>query len=384
MNKKQSIRRLIATGLMTAFTTASLVTTSYAFVTLNTEATISEFTFDIVDQEGLLLSIDGKNFMQDIDADTIKHAILQNNSATELKNVRLQGVTLGGKNSTDTTYSSGLYKENYSYKIGNEGADIADTRYTFVKDKVDWYDVNSNEITNLKTTNTTIAKLVDDKNDRIGLHSYEAASHDDYIFFDLWLRVARIGDDQSDYKLKFSERTKIEGTAQQTGLYNSLATQTKTYKAGEIIEVNPADAMRLGVNVLGSTDSKLYIYEPNEGLGSYAIEGSTDNKTNPSMNAMYTYYNSLHPMTPFIAGATTGAQFTTLENKLNDNNESVINDNTLAEFKYSSTDKDYNTVKLSVMIWLEGWDADYFVGINNKAIKVKLGFEIEKQTTTQP
>ncbi len=378
MSKKNTIRRLIATGAMTAFTAASLVTTSYAFVTLNTEATISQFEFKIVEQEGLLLSIDGKNFVQDIDAETIRTAILKNNSATQLIDIRLHGVTLGGLDTTDSTYKSGLYKEPYSYKIGNEGDDVADTRYTFIKDKVTWYNSDSAEITALKSTNSTIQKLVDDKNDRIGLHSYYAASHDDFIFFDLWLRVAKIGDDKSNYKLKFSDRTKIEGSTQEVELYNSLTTQTKTYKAGEKIEVNPADAMRLGVNVLGSGTSTLSIYEPNEGLGSYAIEGSTDDKTNPSMNAMYTYYNSLHPVTPFISGVTNGTQFTTLKNKLNDNNDSVINDNKLADFIYSTTDDDYNIVKLSVMLWLEGWDADYFVGINNQNISVKLGFEIEK------
>ena len=381
MSKKKTIRRLIATGAMTAFTAASLVTTSYAFVTLNTEATISQFSFDIVDQEGLLLSIDGKNFVQDIDAETIRTAILKNNSATKLSDIRLQGVTLGGLDQTDNNYKSGLYEEDYSYKIGNEGVDIADKRYTFVKDKVTWYASDSAEITALKATNTTIEKLVDDKNDRIGLHSYDAASHDDFIFFDLWLRVAKIGDDKSNYKLKFSDRTMIEGTTQEVELYNSLTTQEKTYKAGEKIEVNPANAMRLGVNVLDNNVSTLSIYEPNVGLGSYAIEGSTDNDTNPSMNAMYTYYNSIHPVTPFISGVTNGTQFTTLKNKLNDNNDSVINDNKLADFIYSATDDDYNVVKLSVMLWLEGWDADYFVGINNQNISVKLGFEIEKVTS---
>ncbi len=449
MEKRKTIRRLIATGAMTAFTAASLITTSYAFVTLNTEATISQFSFNIVDQEGLLLSLDGNNFFQDIDAGLVQTKIKNNLGVSSFSDVNLKGVTLGGASdftvTTDTVdntnytdyyvldgtdhvkpttydstatyyeasaYSDGLYKEDYSYRIGNSGPKIADTKYTFVKDRVDWYNSTDTAITG--STNTTItAKAA--SNDRLGLHSYEAADKSDYIFFDLWLRVAQTGDNHPNYNLRFSERTSITGNDNEVELYNTLKVPTAkdartyttydgsaitkgTYLAGEKITVNPADAMRLGVNVLSSattnqatsdatatygTNDGLIIYEPNEGLGSYAVGDGTDadfsaDKYKPEQNAMYTYFNSLNPLAPYLAGVTNGGQLTTLANITNSDNKSVINNQTMATFTYDSTSESYNVVKMSVMLWLEGWDADYFAGVNNSNITVKLGFEIEE------
>ncbi len=440
MSKKKTIRRLIATGAMTAFTAASLVTTSYAFVTLNTEATISQFSFDIVDQEGLLLSTDGNNFFQDIDASTIRSAILANNPATSYEALSLRGVTLGGANYVTTTdtvdstnytnyyitknngttyvtptsydstatyyeisgYSDGLYEQEYSYQIGNTGPTIADKKISFVKDSVTWYDTTDTAITS--STNTTITNLAT-TNDRIGLHEYVAADSTDYIFFDLWLRVAQTGDNHPNYTLKFSNKTSISGEDNEVELYNTLyvpdAKDARTYTtydgnavtkgkylAGEKITVNPANAMRLGVNVLSAastnqdsgsieatyaTGDGLTIFEPNEGLGSYAVgdgtvTGFTDDIYKPSLNPMYTYFNSINPLAPYLAGVSDNGQLTT---------EDDVTSKTLATFTYDSTSESYNVVKMSVMIWLEGWDADYFAGINNSNIAVKLGFVIE-------
>lgn len=449
MTKKKSLHRLIATCAMTAFTAASLITTSYAFVTLNTEATVSQFEFDIVDQEGLLLSVDGNNFFQDIDFETIKGAILANNKASTYADLKLSGVTLGGASgfvlTTDTVdannfnnyyvktglatyakpsvydstatyyeataYDAGLHQLDYSYQIGNAGPKIADKKYTFVKDKSTMYSSTDSAIAN--STNATITALRAD-NDRVGLHSYIEADSSDYIFFDLWLRVAQTGDNHPTYKLRLSDRTAITGKENEVELYNTLyvpeTKDTRTYTtydgnnvvkgkflAGEKIKVNPANAMRLGLNVLSAattnqdtqdtdasygTNDGLIIYEPNEGLGSYAVSdgsevGYTNAKYQPSQNAMYTYHNSLNPLAPFLSGVNNNGQLNTLANRTV-NNQSLINDKDIATFTYDATSKKYNVVKISVMLWLEGWDADYFVGINNSNISVKLGFEIHE------
>ena len=54
MNKNK-IRRLIASVATFGFTAVSLVTSTFAFVNLNTEAKIAEFGFSIKNQEGLLI-----------------------------------------------------------------------------------------------------------------------------------------------------------------------------------------------------------------------------------------------------------------------------------------------------------------------------------------
>ena len=56
---------------------------------------------------------------------------------------------------------------------------------------------------------------------------------------------------------------------------------------------------------------------------------------------------------------------------------SVTHD-TYGKFVYDSTTNSYNTIKLSVMIWLEGWDADYIMGISAQDVNIKLGFEVKK------
>ena len=369
MNRKR-VQRLIATSAMAAFTALSLATTTYAFVTLNTEATISEFGFDIVDQEGLLLSVDGERFYQDLDADLIRGAILSNNTATDYDEIKLTGVTLGGRDSSTDPYQEGKYLENYT-----NANNLADKKYSFIKDQVTWldkYDVTQATEVASARLNPTIDNLFND-NDRVGVHSYDAATNGDYIFFDLWLRVINTSGNNPTYKLKFSNRTSITGTPEEVQLYNDLTTQDGTYSAPNKLEFNPADAMRLGLNVLEDNNNKLMVYEPNTGYGSYAIEGSTANETNPAKNAMYTYYNNLNPLTPFVKGVSDNGQLTTLKN----NTSNQINDSEIAEFKY--TNGSYNVVKLSVMVWLEGWDADYVVGINNNNIMVKLGFEIEEK-----
>ncbi len=391
MGNKKSIKRLIASGFMMAFTLISLVTTTYAFVTLSTEASISDFSIDIVDQEGLLISTDGKVFFQDIDYSIIKKAILANKTATSLKDIKLQGVTLGGRSNANEDLKAGLYTEDYTYQY-NENT-ITDKRLTFIKDDVTWLDINKPSdalAISSARENATIDNILNE-NDRVGIHNYEMASYDDYIFFDLWLSVAQNGDYHPNYKLKFSDRTVIEGESQEVELFNSLETIDASYKKGDKIIVNPKDAFRLGVNVISSANDTSYsnindnlkIFEPNEGLGSYAVEGIHDvsgrdsNLFNPQKNAMYTYYNNLNPLAPFTNGVIDNGQLNTLTNKENASGDSIINDETLAQFKY--TNGSYNVVKMTVMIWLEGWDADYFVGINNKAISVKLGFEIVEE-----
>ena len=119
----------------------------------------------------------------------------------------------------------------------------------------------------------------------------------------------------------------------------------------------------------------LKVYEPSVGLGSYAIDGRTEDAYKPTLNAMYTYNNSLFPLSPYIEGVEDNGQLTT---------DATFTDDVLATFTWDGDRNEYNVVKMSVMLWLEGWDADYFVGLRETAISVKLGFEIEEFSMEQP
>ena len=59
-------------------------------------------------------------------------------------------------------------------------------------------------------------------------------------------------------------------------------------------------------------------------------------------------------------------------------NEFNATDDIYGTFVYNDGTQSYNTIKLSVMIWLEGWDADYIMGITAQDVAIKLGFEITK------
>ena len=421
MNKRKGIRRLIALGSMSAFTLASFVTTTFAFVTLNTEATVSGFTFNITDQKGLLLSVDGDTFYQDIDSDLIKATILKNqnygldpnvaNYKTNFSQISFEGITLGGKAQATDPLSAGIYSEEYEYKIGNYIVPIKDKKATFVKDSL--YKYSSQDLDDIDASNdaqyTAEYKAKMRENDNFYGHAYKEAGWQDYVFFDLWAMVADDTQSGKDFDLKFSSRTEITGKEEDVTLLNNLTTTgtedlrtgSRTdgrayvngqYVAQDTIKVNPADAMRLGVVTLDNsinaqnigenngerdtnvTNLKVNVFEVNQGLGSYAVAGQTDTTAqdykaarNPELNAMYTYYNSLFPLSPFTKGVDDNGQL---------NTKSTYTDTVLGTFTYNNTTKGYNVVKLSVMVWLEGWDADYFAGIKDATVAVKLGFEI--------
>ncbi len=438
MNKRKGIRRLIALGSMSAFTLASFVTSTFAFVTLNTEATVSGFTFNITDQKGLLLSVDGDTFYQDIDAKLIKNVIEKNqnvnvvdsngdgkvdendNGYVTFANLSFGGVTLGGKASTAAVgdpYLAGVYSEDYSYTIGNYTVPIKDKRVTFVKDGLYEYTEAQRSAISTDTTGTYSSDYKDlvKENERVYGHKYEKANERDYVFFDLWAMVADDTQSGKNYSLKLSDKTVITGKEQTVTVLNKMTTpadvdlRTATtrndgttivkgsYVAQDKITVNPANAMRLGITTLeGSTNStnvdttqtemtavsgdiSVNVFEvPTntdtcKNLGSYAVAGVTDTTTdakyrNPALNAMYTYYNSLFPLSPFVSGVEDNGQLASIDK---------YTETELGVFTYDDTKTTkYNIIKLSVMVWLEGWDADYFAGISNAEVGVKLGFEI--------
>ena len=84
---------------------------------------------------------------------------------------------------------------------------------------------------------------------------------------------------------------------------------------------------------------------------------------------MYNYYNSLHPHEPFTKAAEDGEAFDTIN---------AIANSKVGEFIYKNNE--YSVIKLTLAIWLEGWDADFLAGtpIEATKFKVNLGFYIEK------
>ena len=312
-------RKLILSVFMLLVTVLTLSSTTYAWFVKNREAWLDEFNLDIENTEGLLISTDGINFSQDISKEQIIAAIeaKTNKLYTDLS---FDGVTL-----------SHTQDENIEFKNGNP---------VFLKDSL------------------TLIENTDYYS-----HSLIECDSSDYIAFDLYFRVITTGAQHKDYTLRLNQSSYIEASDIDLTLQNNLNTKDKTYSSGETLTINPKNAMRLGVMY----NDNMAIYEPNLGLGSAAIEGSLIDEHNKDLNAMYTYYNSTHPLSKFTTAAIDGKGFETIREFGNEE---------YGVFTYSNDQNTYNTIKLSIFVWLEGWDADYLMGVPVTNIKIKLGFII--------
>ena len=341
MRKKDITRKLIMSISTAAMTAACLVTSTYAWFTRNEVVWTEETDFNLDFYSGLLISFDGVNYHQDVTKEELYQAItgLEGDEAeAAFKNIKFDGVTPEHENE--------LVTYNTSNKIN------------FLYDTVD------------KETKEHA--------------SAPATPNEKYIQFDLYFRIADGGTVTSTnvpkYKLKFTNLkdendqvvketyVKSKSGVQTVKIVNSLTTMEKTYSAGEEINVDGANALRVGVETYdnqGINPDSFEVYEPvNEyNLGSAAIEGRTDDLHDPSKNAMYTYYNNFFSE-KFTKAADDGEAFNTHDKFLDDTNlgtfEGVVGTDPNGNQIYK-----YNDVKITMYLWLEGWDADYFYGITS-------------------
>jgi hypothetical protein len=330
----------------------TVVSTTYAFIILNDEAKVSEIDFEIENQDGLLLSLDGVNYYQDISYEKIAKAIIEAQGGTYTADV---------DNVLDNFNISGVQMATNGAEVA-KGVGAKGATVSFVQDS----------LKKVQDPNTPAL------NDEWYEHQMVEATQFSYITFDLWCKVETNAMSEAElekgYELYFSTRTALTGSKQTVSLVNSLTTQTEEMEAGKELEVEPINAMRIAV--LDRETEDLLIFEPYEGLGSSAVEGRTG-ANDPSKNAMYTYYNNTHPLSPFVSAAEENEQFDTVVGL------AALTTTKLGVFKYTPNpdNKDindnFNVVKLTVMIYMDGWDADYFMGINETNLKVKLGFEIK-------
>lgn len=419
-------RKLVWLGITICSLLITLTSTTYAFIVLDREAKVSEVDFNIENQDGLLLSLDGKNFYQDLSYDMIIDAIERYQATVygskdnlEYSKFNLTGVTM--MNSTDDDYK-GLVDRNIEY------TDYLENKSYRVKFATD-------------------LEVLDNEASAERHHELVPASKGSYVAFDLWCKVETNGianENLLNYELYFSPRTQITGVTNTVNLVNQLTSldhdkiakekeliakeneslvegqeaksfvlskehymsyytvfedqyqvddngdfvlvngeKVLTAKKNTTIDVNPVNAMRIAVlqhldvetqEANGFDNTELFVFEPYEGLGSSAIQsaiGVAGKELNdPNLNAMFTYYNNTHPLSPFGKAADDSDQFNTIH-------ANEMYSTSLGSFV--SVEGEYNVVKLTVMIYLDGWDADYFMGINTNDLKVRLGFEIKEK-----
>lgn len=311
------LRKLILSLIMLAATAVTFTSATFAFVFIQSQTEIEEFDIKLDCEEGLLISIDGINFASNITEEQIKKHI-----AGSVENFDL--------------------RKYYPVTPKSNGTDV-------------FFDENGNVKFDIQSGD-----------------SFVLADADDYIKFDVWFKPVSSQEIKSNYTLKLSDETYFKSEAVDVKLNNKLTSGDTQYNSGDVITVDTSNAMRIGAVKENVTDSMIIYELPNENnLGSAAIEGRTDDLHNPSKNAMFTYYNNVFADAPFAAAAPDTKAYETIS--------AESQNNVLAEFT-PNTNGEYDAKKVTIYIWLEGWDADYFFGIPNlgKNISAYLSFKMEK------
>ncbi|MBE6137888.1 MAG: hypothetical protein E7176_05780 [Erysipelotrichaceae bacterium] len=325
--------KLILSIVMIAFTAITLVSTTYAWFSSNVEAWFDDFDLEIQNVDGLLASIDGVNYYSEIDEAKLKKAVV----------AKFDGLDIIEDNEVLTN----------SY---------VNDRFS----KLELAPVSTSDLVNFTTVDNACTKAN-------GYYQPRTADAYSYLSFDLYLKVQTSkGKANKNYNISFvgnsdeSRVSDIKSGETSVKLSNEAATQDATYNPGDIIKVDPKDSMRIGII---HDDATKTIYEPYSGLGSYALDGNTDSEYDPNKNAMFTYFNNSH-----------NTKLQALDNLdvYKNTVKSFDNDVVFGTCVPNATNTDYEAIKLTVCIWIEGYDADYFVGVDNDIASFYLSFKMKE------
>ena len=360
--------RLILSVLMLGMTAITLTTSTFAWFATNRYAWFDEIELEIGNTDSLMISVDGKTYGSSISPEQFKRAVVANKK-----------------------------------KISYNDQSLADLNYVNNEFKrVSLDPVTTNDLINFKGVDKEHVKdYLDDSGKPTGkkyyeLHNVEEKNNYAFLQFDVWFMVDASKSATKTFNLKlvnddYIEKEKnagntikasyIEGDESIVKIYNTLNTIDKTYNTGDEIKVNCKDAIRLGLKRLeqaGKEDNKDFIFEPHEGLGSYALKdylNTTDSnyyKYDPNKNAMFTYFNKLNEAVLEPLEKNFDYVNGTYKNNLKDNvslGKIVPNENKIS----------YEPLKFTLSIWLEGYDADYIIGMKNNSVKIYLNFYVEEE-----
>ena len=324
-----------------AMTFTCLTTTTYAWFARNKEAWTEEVDIEIENYGGLLISVDGVNFKASIDNLDIKRAIV---------------AKAYGLNINDLT-----------------DPEAVEQRFKEMKFK----DVTTKDLVTFNTINEH--KKTD------GYYEIIEANPINYYKFDLFFMIDAQGTQNEDFDLTFvSNSYKAEDNKDDDASGNARVPYIKSiptkasvhsgfsvgagedkidYAAGDKIDVDLKNAVRIGV-IHDETRSGITIYEPYKGLGSYAIEGEDDKDYDPAYNYMLrhleAYGGGLRPLP---------------------GEDKDIYKNTQKDFegevsfgRFTANDNKYNKLKLTICIWLEGYDSDYLSTVDDVSMSFGLTF----------
>ena len=345
--------KLILSGAASLALAVSLTATTFAYVLIGNNATVEEFDFKVEGQEGLLISLDGNNYSQDISSDQLKSHLA--GSVDDFNKLKIESTSI--KQSGES-----VVKENGEL-------------------------VFERQVVNF---------LQDEKKYE---RSFDKAERNyDYFAFDLYF-LAQNTAGASEYSLTIGEDSYVAGVREEIELVNTFSTweyQTNTGKYKEVkhnqgdkVTQNLANATRVAITSEEPTANPLTVLETADidNLGSAAINGRTDKSHDPYSSMMLNYYNKVFPLYPYtlentskededgnlltgVQGAEDGEAFTTLVRK--DASSDAWKNHKIGTIKTGEK------LKVTVYIWLEGWDADCLLGssLEGSKISCKLDFNL--------
>ncbi len=346
MNK--NLRKLILLSLSLLFLLLTTVTFTFSWLSINTSVFVTNIELDISQGDGILLSVDNLSYTSEISNKQIEHAIV----AKKLGYQYVNGSLIDSENKKVSLTDEEFDNEFKKIRFG-----------TVTTDK---------EGRNFFNYDGSSANLKDGKYIEFDLY-FKAENDDTSIYFN----YSKANYDSNG---KLVKNTGIDGV----NVYTSADSTNNSYletnlttldsfgkpiiyeKGHEGLLFNGKNAMRFLTNV----DDEIKIYEPNIGRGSYAT--NLDSTTYEDMFLEASYYDYKK-----------NASFTYLDNLKKDEKKPLNYQDTPKTFKNFKTyeashigdiSKKDDTLKVTFVYWLEGYDADCLDAIVGKSTTISLAF----------
>ena len=330
----------------------TMASTTFAWMTINSEAWVEGMYFQATGGEGFLISVDGDNFKTRLTEEELYKAVVSKYKGYEFVDSEIvdeNGNVLGDNDIKNFIKEIELIPlTSINKKEGmlpltdllNQSTSAKDGTYIE-------FDIYFKRVDNSELAKDVLVYL----------------NGEDYYSEDILVPHTKINSKKEYVNLK-ADLTCIE-----RNILEDNGTKT-SYKAGDKIALHSSNAMRLGI-VQGQTE-KVIELSNNYNLGSYATD-SEELMYKADSNAMYTYYNnlknnSLHKLN--YQTDLTSEYYTNLVDQEGKNQILIC------------SLKGNEAVKVTFKLWLEGWDADCFDGIGEQ-ISVQLSFVQKENMTNQ-
>ena len=412
---KKIRRKITLASIAVLALLATTVTTTFAWFSMNDSAWLEGMNLEVEASGNLFITSDyrvdptdedisGLRFKQYLTAEDIVKAINNLNptdisslSEIELKPVTTvdtltfqeQKVTYDSMNKQTIEFveagQNSYIKMQISFTVENNGSDKPDYELKFALENIE--SVIKTTFASSNQTVSLVNKLINYKQ----VYSVVVEENEDpeaeptttYTPLDRYV--------ESEADLTDEEKLDLEA--------GKIVLRDVEMHTGQQLTVNPVNALRIAV-INESDDTYIEVPDESNPEGNpilkpaketiYIYDIGKSSKTNSNSNVnlggnatedvylshpSLTYFNNIH-------GTNVPAMKTPTEAELEQKNIEIVHldelDNVLGTFKADDNGV-YNVVTLTVMLWIEGYDADNLIGLNTSDIQTLLTFVAEEK-----